>query len=79
MPTPCPNHHLLAESNSLFEVFVVTLRVCRTLFHPQPDNMPCCGDRNSLHMQHKQLYNTIFRLKLDVLPHAVPFIQDAIF
>jgi len=80
MPTPCPNHHLLAEIDSLFEVFVVTLYVCRTLFHPQPDNMSCCGGRDSSHMQHKQLlYNIIFTLQLNVLPHAVPFLQDAIF
>jgi hypothetical protein len=52
MPTPCPNHHLLAESDSLFEVFVV---VCFLLGNSPASEVYMPTFQNTLFQLHRQV------------------------
>jgi hypothetical protein len=52
---PCPtpkleDHSLLAVYNCLFNILTATLHIWRLFVLPQPEDMPCCGDRDPLFM-----------------------------
>jgi hypothetical protein len=49
-PRPTPKleeHPLSAVRDSLFNVFAATLHKWRPFLHPQPEDAPCSGDRDS--------------------------------
>jgi hypothetical protein len=57
-PPPTPkleNHPLSAVRDSLFNVFAATLHMRRPFLHPQPEDAPCRGDRETLVMEKKAL------------------------
>jgi len=50
---PCSNpnledHPLSALCNCLFSILAVTLHFWRLFLHPQPEDVPCCGDSDPL-------------------------------
>jgi hypothetical protein len=48
-PTPkLEEHPLSAVRNCLFKTSAATLRIWRSLLHPQPEDVPCRGDRDQL-------------------------------
>jgi hypothetical protein len=48
-PTPkLEDHPLLAVRDWLFDVFAGTLHNWRPFLHPQPEDAPCRGDRDTL-------------------------------
>jgi hypothetical protein len=50
-PRPTPKleeHSLLAVRDCLFNIFVATLRTRRTSLHPQPEDAPCRGDKETI-------------------------------
>jgi hypothetical protein len=52
-PRPTPkleNHPLSAVRDCLFKVFAATLHIWRPFLHPQPEDAPCRGDRDTLIM-----------------------------
>jgi hypothetical protein len=52
-PRPTPkleDHPLSTVRDCLFNVFAATLHIRRPFLHPQPENAPCCGDRDPLIM-----------------------------
>jgi hypothetical protein len=55
-PRPTPtleDHPLLAVRDCLFSVFIATLHNWRPFLHPQPEVMPCCGDRDPRNMANR--------------------------
>jgi hypothetical protein len=51
VPRPGPNledHHLSAVRDSLFNTFTASFLIRRPFLHPQPEDAPCCGDRDPL-------------------------------
>jgi hypothetical protein len=51
VPRPTPkleDHHLSAVRDCLFNIFAATLHSYRPFLHSQPEDAPCCGDRNPL-------------------------------
>jgi hypothetical protein len=49
VPRPTPkleDDPLSAVRDCLFNVFAATLRICRPFLHLQPEDVPCCGDRD---------------------------------
>jgi hypothetical protein len=56
-PRPTPkleDHPLSAVRNCLFNVFAATLHIRRPFLHPQPEDAPCCGDRDPLIMGNEE-------------------------
>jgi hypothetical protein len=52
-PRPTPkmeDHPLSAVRDCLFNVFAATLHIQRPFLHPQPEDVPCRGDRDRLIM-----------------------------
>jgi hypothetical protein len=52
-PRPTPkldDHPLSAVRDCLFNVFAATLHIRRPFLHPQPEDAPCRGDRDTLIM-----------------------------
>jgi hypothetical protein len=52
---PCPTpklkeHPFSAVCDCLFNIFISSLHIWKLVFHLQPYNTPCCGDRNPLIM-----------------------------
>jgi hypothetical protein len=50
-PRPSPkleNRPMSAVRDCLFNIFAATLHNCRPFLHPQPEDAPCCGDRDPL-------------------------------
>jgi hypothetical protein len=53
-PRPTPKlevHPLSAVRNCLFNVFAATPHIRRPFLHLQPEDAPCCGDRDPLIME----------------------------
>jgi hypothetical protein len=52
-PRPTPkleDHPLSFVWDCLFNIFAATLHSWRPFLHPQPEDMPCCGDRDPPNM-----------------------------
>jgi hypothetical protein len=52
-PRPTPkleDHPFSAVRDCLFNVFAATLHIRRQLLHPQPEDAPCRGDRDTIKM-----------------------------
>jgi hypothetical protein len=48
-PRPTPkmeDHPLLSVRGCLFNIFAANLHSWRPFLHPQPEDAPCCGDRD---------------------------------
>jgi hypothetical protein len=59
-PRPTPkleDHPLLALRDCLFNVFAATLHNWRPFLHPQPEDAPCRGDRDTLKLQSNRYRN----------------------
>ena len=53
LPCPTPKlevHSLLTVHDCLFNILTATRQVWRPFVLPQPEDMPCCGDRDPLIM-----------------------------
>jgi hypothetical protein len=53
-PRPNPklvDYSLLAVQDSLFDIFAAALHNWRPFLHPQPEDAPCCGDRDLMLLQ----------------------------
>jgi len=58
-PTPPPqleDHALSPVSDCLFNIFAATLCIWRAFLYPQPEDVPCRGDRDPLIMVPPWLY-----------------------
>jgi hypothetical protein len=52
-PRPTPkleDHPLLSVRDCLFNIFAANLHSWRLFLHPQPEDAPCCGDRDNVRM-----------------------------
>ena len=47
-PLKLEDHQLSSVRDWLFNIFAATLRIRRPFLHPQPENAPCCGDKDPL-------------------------------
>jgi hypothetical protein len=45
------DHPLLSVRGCLFNIFPATLHSWRPFLHPQPEDAPCCGDRDPPNME----------------------------
>jgi hypothetical protein len=45
-PTPKLEGHPLSVHDCLFNKFAANLHIWRPFLHPQPEDAPCCGDRD---------------------------------
>jgi hypothetical protein len=64
-PRPTPkleDHFLSAVRDCLFSIFAATLRIWRPFLQPQPEDAPCCGDKNSFIMGEEIMIENIFFL-----------------
>jgi hypothetical protein len=51
LPTPKLEDHPLSFARCcLFNIFAATFHIWRLFLHPQPEDSPCCGDRNPPNM-----------------------------
>jgi hypothetical protein len=64
-PTPKLDHPLSAVYDCLFNIFAATLHIRRPFLHPQPEDAPCRGDRDTLIMD---LHLMAVWIKISVFP-----------
>ena len=66
---PCPtpkleDHPLSAVCDCLLKIFAATLHIWSPFFHPQPENLPYCGDRDpvclaNISVWHQKIWNSV--------------------
>jgi hypothetical protein len=71
-PRPTPKlegHPLLSVHDWLFNIFAANLHIWKPFLHPQPEDAPCCGDRNPT-LHGKNFYIHI-NVKVNKILHKV--------
>jgi len=56
-PRPTPNledHPLSAVCDIFIDIFAAILHIRRPFLHPQPEDAPCCGDRDPHIMEYQK-------------------------
>ena len=59
------DHPLSAVSDFLFSVFAAALHIWSPFLHPQPENAPCCSERQF--QQYSQISDLITKLSVVVV------------
>ena len=61
LPTPkLEDHSMSAVCDCLFNILQIS--IMEAILHPQPEDAPCCGDRDALTMEVPSTYRFYFQL-----------------
>jgi len=71
---PCPtvkleNHPLSTACDCLFNMFAAIFHIWRPFLHSQPEDMPCCGDRDPLINIYMHIISSIQYFRSDSKKH----------